>query len=724
MGTVWRRARIRKTSTKVGGRRAILAVLALALVVRAVTAWQLHGHPLLQPVGSLDSGVYVDLARHVAGGDLLLRAPFGGEPFFLAPLYVYFLGLVLALTGGSLAAVKAAQVVLGTLAVDLLHGAARPWLGRPAALVAAGLLALTGPVVFHEAILLQAALDPFLVALGLFAVSRALRRGRGLDWVIAGAGIALFALNRPNALLWGASLAIALPVARGFARGGREAAALALGLLLGLAPATARNLVVSGEPVLVSSHGGLNLYIGNRADADGTYRHVPGITPDIRGQARDARRVAEESTGRRLGAREVDAYFRGLAWEWIRSHPLEAARLFLRKLAYVFAASEISLNYSYAYYARDEPTLLRWLLVGPWLLVPLGLLGLADRLRIAEAEDAGGGCRSFAVFALVVPVYALSVATFFVSSRYRLPLLVPLAAGAGFAFVRVAEAARGRDRLRLAAYAAALAPLLALAFWPHRLDDGRSEERTVMLLWLVDNGQGQEARRRLPAVEAAHPEPAFFLFRVGQALDENREAAAAVPLLQRSLALDPRAETHLALGQALFDAGQAGDAIPHLEAALAANVRPDLAGFGLVQALAAAGRPAEAVARLERLSLPAGTDAASLLAAGNVALQIGRPDLALRFLDRGIAADPRMAAIREKRGLSLAMLERRAEARAELEEAHRLDPASASACLNLAVLEAQGGRLEAARALAREALRLQPDYPHARGLLAELERAR
>ena len=92
----------------------------------------------------------------------------------------------------------------------------------------------------------------------------------------------------------------ALPVARGLARGGREAAALVLGLALAVAPATLRNLAVSGEPVLVSSHGGLNLYIGNRAEADGTYRHVPGITPDIRGQARDARRVAEETAGRPL----------------------------------------------------------------------------------------------------------------------------------------------------------------------------------------------------------------------------------------------------------------------------------------------------------------------------------------------------------------------------------------------------------------------------------------
>jgi Flp pilus assembly protein TadD len=57
----------------------------------------------------------------------------------------------------------------------------------------------------------------------------------------------------------------------------------------------------------------------------------------------------------------------------------------------------------------------------------------------------------------------------------------------------------------------------------------------------------------------------------------------------------------------------------------------------------------------------------------------------------------------------------------ELEEAVRLDPASASARLNLAVVHAQEGRLEAARARLEEALRLRPDYPQAQGLRQALD---
>lgn len=619
-------------------------------------ALQLHDHPLLQPVGQLDTGVSVELARQVASGDLLLRAGTGGEPFFLAPFYAYVLGLVLALSGGSLLAAKLVQAVLGMAAVGLLHAAARPLFGPRAALTAAALLAVTGPVVFQEAVLLQSALDPFLCALALLAVTRALARERLRDWFLAGAAIGLFALNRPNALLWGVALALALPLAGGMRRGLRWAAAQALGLALAVAPATLRNLAVSGEAVLVSSHGGLNFYIGNNPKADGTYHHLPGITPDIRGQARDARRVAEGAAGRSLTARAVDAHFYRQAWAWIFFRPLDAGRLFLRKLAYVFAAPEISLNYSYAYYSRDEPTLLRWL-VGAWLLVPLGLLGLADRgwsSPPSGAEPVGKG--GFALWALVVPAYAISVAAFFVSARYRLPLLAPLAAGAGFALVRGAAAVRAREGRWLLTRAAALVPLIALALWPHGLDDGRSEERAVMLVWLIDNGQADEALRRLPEAEAEHPDRALLLHRMGRALVDN-------------------------------------------------------------------GRAADGAALLERLSSPQ-AEPAILVALARTALELRRADLALRFADAGRDRDPASAEIHETRGLALALLERPAEARSELEEACHLDPRSASARLNLAVLEAQEGRFAEAEARAREALGLDPDYPQAHALLERLRLSR
>src|SRR5512141_3429320 len=113
------------TCRAMSGRRhlPLLVTALLVLAARGAVVAALADHPLLQPGDGLDTGAYVDLAHRVAGGDLLLRAL--PEPFFVSPLYVWFLGAVLAATGGSLHAVLALQALLGALAAWLAGDAAR-----------------------------------------------------------------------------------------------------------------------------------------------------------------------------------------------------------------------------------------------------------------------------------------------------------------------------------------------------------------------------------------------------------------------------------------------------------------------------------------------------------------------------------------------------------------------------------------------------------------------
>src|SRR5205823_9778242 len=133
-------------------------------------------------------------------------------------------------------------------------------------------------------------------------------------------------------------------------------------------------------------------------------------------------------------------------------------------------------------------TVLLVLIVGAWLLLPLGgarLIAAAPRDRIVPSL----------IWVSFVPAYAVSVAVFFVSERYRLPLLVPLCAGAG-AFVDwglglfrlKAEATGDREEgteegtrgFRLQAEetttVVVAAVLFGIANWPSGLDDGRAEE--------------------------------------------------------------------------------------------------------------------------------------------------------------------------------------------------------------------------------------------------------
>jgi tetratricopeptide (TPR) repeat protein len=108
-----------------------------------------------------------------------------------------------------------------------------------------------------------------------------------------------------------------------------------------------------------------------------------------------------------------------------------------------------------------------------------------------------------------------------------------------------------------------------------------------------------------------------------------------------------------------------------------------------------------------------------------------KSDEAIAALERSLASDSpraeaavRLSSLLEKRGLARMQAGDAAEGRTDLEKAVRIDGANAEARLNLAVACAMAGETDRARALAGEALALQPGYENARAFLRALDRAK
>jgi Flp pilus assembly protein TadD len=575
-------------------------------------------------------------------------------------------------------------------------------------------------VTFHEIVLLQSALDPVLIALVMWALARAARTDTWPAWAGAGLAGALFALNRPNALLVVAGV-IALLAGRASWRRQRivalALAAFVAGATLGLAPVALRNLTVTGRLTLVSSHGGLNFYIGNRAGADGTYDAPPGITPSIAGQAHDARVVAEAATGRPLADADVSAYFTALGLAWIRAHPGDALALFGRKLWLVAHRVELPLNYSYAYYEREEPTILRFLPVGAWCLVPLGVGGLFVRPR------AGLDAWRYRLWTSIVPLYTVSVAVFFVSGRYRLPLLLPLAvtaAGGVTRFIDGARARRGAVALGLVPVAAAA----ALAWWPLALDDGRLEEQAALASALVADGRAAEGVARAAGLDARHPEPGTVHYRVALALQARGELALAEAEVRRALHFDPdQAEAHATLGQLLAATGRPGEARHHMLRAAAGGAGAAGAARWILDDAIAGRDASSAVFAVAELARTAKLDAGLLAELGRHLLEAHRGDLAEPYYLALDAHAPGRPDVAEAIGVALIERGRPARAALALERAATLAPASASVRLHLAIAYVQIDRRTDALAAARQALALQPGYPQAQAIVTLLERS-
>ncbi|MEZ5319556.1 MAG: tetratricopeptide repeat protein [Vicinamibacterales bacterium] len=688
---------------------ALAILLAVTFVLKLIVVLQLKDHPLTQPEVGLDTTAYADLARQVVAGNIGL----GPGLYYVSPLYIYVMAAGLALTG-SFTAIRVAQVLLGTLAVGAIFLTARIWFGTRAAWIAAGLAALTGLFTFYEVLLLQAAVDPFLTSVALLALAFGLAREDRRGLVLAGAMFGLQSLNRPNVLLAAAGLVVVLLALRRW----RLSVLLAAGLLAGLAPVAVRNVVVAHEWSLVSSHGGLNLYIGNNEQATGFYQQVPGISPSIAGQSRDARRVAERATGRAMTDAETSDYFVGLARDWILGHPAQAARLFLKKLGLVFHAQYVALPYSFPFYAWDARTMLRFYAVGPWLLIPLGLVGLV----VAAPRDR---LPAYVAWAAFVPAYAAAVALFFVAERYRLPLLVPLCIGAGAA-VDVGLRLWATRRQALAVPAVAAAALLVAANWPLGLRDGRWEEGLRMAQRLVILQRYDEADQWVARLEADHPpRPGAAYYGVGLQLLVGGQAERAVPLLTRGLEVDPgRPNTEYALGQALLQTGRTAEALPHLRRGFDGGTEIPMAGFDLASALIAQGDLPGATAVIPKIQPPDTGDPEPWLRVGRLAMEAQAPELATPFFQRAVQIRPDQAGARQQLGLNLLVRQQYDTAARELAEALRLDPRSADSAAHLAYCELQLGRYEQARLHSETALQIDPRHALAGQVRQALERIR
>jgi tetratricopeptide (TPR) repeat protein len=689
--------------------RLFLVLLAAAFALKLAVMLQLKDHVLTQPDAGLDTTAYVALAERVLGGE----AGLGPGLYFLSPLYIYVLAAVLAVSG-SFTAVRLLQIVLGTGAVALIYVATNEWFGRRAAWLAAGLATLTGLFAFYESLLLQTALDPFLTAAAMACLTLGLTRGHRRWYMLAGLAYGVQACNRPNIALPAAVIGLLLAATRRW----QSAAVFAIGLAIALSPVTLRNIVVSGHwsPV-TSSHGGLNFYVGNNAEADGTYHPVPGITPDIKGQQEDTRRLAERATGHALDDTGVSWFFYQRGWTWIRERPLAAARLFARKLSLMFSAGYIWLNYSYPFFAYDERTLLRVLFVGPWMLIPLGLTGLVVAAPKAARLE-------YLIWGSFVPAYALAVAVFYVTDRYQLPLLIPLCAGAGAALDALVGAVSARRWTSVTVASAAVVALLVWVNRPLRLDDGVAEERTRMAERLVTLGRYEEAEHWAVRAEQASARPGVIHFRLGQQLLAHDQSAAAIAHFQTALRFDPgQPVVEYALGETFLDASRPQEAVAPLRRALEAGVHVDQAGYDLVRALGAAGDRAAAVRVLQGVRPAREDDAERWVALGQLGIQLQEPRLAETFSRKAISARPDFAAAHGQLGVDLNVEGRWTEAARALEEAVRLDPLDPATHIGLAVAEANIGRRADARRQVQEALRLDPHSEQAKRLQQALEQS-
>ena len=250
--------------TRLRSRLALPGILGIALALRA-------GILVLESENlQRDIDAYLSIAGQLAAGNGF-AGPGGDPTAYRPPLYPLLLAGVLALGGGTMA-VGVLQIVLGVLTVWLTYETGRRLDLHRGALAAAAIVAVDPLLVQYTVFTMTEVLCAFLVALLIrLGYSRLEPRRRNL---LVGIVFGLAALARPT--MW--SLAVLAAVwwiaAQALKHWGSPQAAFAgtirevpWALLIGgavvVAPWGVRNVLVFGQPILTTTHGGYTLLLGN-----------------------------------------------------------------------------------------------------------------------------------------------------------------------------------------------------------------------------------------------------------------------------------------------------------------------------------------------------------------------------------------------------------------------------------------------------------------------------
>jgi tetratricopeptide (TPR) repeat protein len=581
-------------------------VFAFVFLVRLIALTRLTLSPLLLPSGG-DMHFYDDWARQIVHGRLTDHFAFYG-----LPLYAYLLALLYKVFGYSPFVPGFLQAGLDAGTATLLYKIAVHVFrnddelignhGKAIGIAAAASWAFFVPAQVYSVILMPTTWFVFVFWFLVWQIVKAERAPSSLQCLAYGALIGITSMGIAT-ILFIVPLVIAalllkpqsvLTINSSWAARGVAVALLFLGIGAGTAPCWIHNCLVARDPVFLSAHGGINLWLGNNPDATG-YPHFPGLHAGQSEMLRDSIDLAEAAAGRSLKRSEVSDYWSAKARTYIRNNFGAWLKLIGRKLVNFASAFEY-----------DDISIIDKLRNGGVVLPGL-------HFGLVAAFAFPGACLSIWRFpatrwiVAAILLHLSAVLPVFVTERYRLavvPGLILFAAAGVWMFWESCSLARGRI---MAGYLAALVAAAVFVTWPQcepapwalkfynsgaqalDLQDWNVAQKHLELahayvpdstevnlalgnLWLQQQNLSLAEAYYLAVLRVDSRHKAALSNLAVVALS-GKEWEIAANFLRAALDVDPNdAKTHYLYARAQFEAGHMSDALSEIQIAL--RLRP------------------------------------------------------------------------------------------------------------------------------------------------------
>lgn len=680
----------------------LLFLSLAALAFRLVYLCENRSNPFFDaPV--VDAQAFLEQARQIAAGNY----GSGSEPFWQPPFYPYFLALFCWLFPEHyFVAIRLVQSLLGTASCILVYLVARP-LARPAAArIAAGSAAAYSVFIYFEGELLAVPLEIFLDLLLLHRLLSAVQGQRRRDWVASGAIGGLASLTRPNILLFIGTFLLWVswrdrrrPTLSQRPSLLQKWLMISLPLVLVILPVTLRNYFIGHDAIFISANSGVNFYIGNNAAYDSTVAIHPGMHWE--------ELVMEPVRAGFRAPSARSAFFFRKAFAFILDHPLGYGALLLKKLWLFWSGPEIKRNQD-IYYSRHYSLLLRLLLWDWGIAFPFGLIGPLSLVGLGLSWRCS--TPSLSLLRLYALSYMGSVLLFFVTDRYRAPVVPVLMIFAAWAAVELFGRVRRPSRRSLLLPGISFLILVFLL----NLRSASAPERDAQLYH--DLGEVHLRKRDYPqavahsqrALELEEPYPSAH-HNLAVAYLHQQRYEEAIYHARRAVELSPLyPDPRVVLAQAYMATGAPEEAGRQLQHAL--EIAPDLgpAHYYYGHLLLKQRRWVEAIPHLLAASRWEPGDFWLHYELAQAYQASGQLDQALRYLRQAQALDPRRPEALNAIGAVYLLQQNYEQARSYFEQALVLDPENPEALTNLGWVDLQARRFQDAllhfqRALPRAA---------------------
>ncbi|MBT3232415.1 MAG: hypothetical protein HN356_06320 [Calditrichaeota bacterium] len=502
-----------------------------------------------------DAQEYHQMARVISKGSI---------PDYLAyrpPLYPLLLGVIYMLFGDGALIPRLLQIFIGVISCVLVQRIGSRLFGNVCGFFAGIIASITGLIVYFDLELLPTSLYIFLM---LLMINEMLKIESGTGSALkAGIWFSLGCLCRPTLLTF---FPIAVLWLWNGGTGKKKTGMFGIAVLAFLLFSTVSHIAIKSGPVIVSSQGGVNFFIGNNVESDGMTARLPGFGAGWSWDTIES--WAEAYKGKPLTPAAVDKVFWGLGFSEIQSDVGGFLNRTIRKAGLFWNRYEISSNRDLYYHGRSFPIIGFLMKLSFVLFLPFALVGFFANLKSRNTK--------LIVYLLVV--YYLSTLPFFVNARFRHPLTPFLIVGSMGAIQYLIKQFGKREYPKnliviiIAFFIGTILPFsTSSGIDPERWDYGLFTEGKA----LERSGRTAEAEQNYILALEHNPRAPYVNYHLGELMRARGNLNGAVNYFQQELEIQPQfGKGWNELGVVQIDRGNQDKALQCFERAV--SVQPGL----------------------------------------------------------------------------------------------------------------------------------------------------